>query len=58
MRKTQFRQEMELNKIEHIQRNQFIEFTHAWDIYMQDYEAAAYESLRKMREKHDLEVVE
>jgi hypothetical protein len=24
---------------------------------MQDYEAAAYESLRKMREKHDLEVI-
>ena len=58
MRKTQERQGLELKKIEHIQRNQFIEFTHAWDVYMQDYESAAYESLRKMREKHDIEVVE
>jgi len=34
-----------------------VEFTHAWDVYMQDYEAAAYESLRKMRDKQDMEVV-
>ena len=34
-----------------------MEFTHAWDVYMQDYEAAAYESLRKMRDKQDMEVV-
>jgi hypothetical protein len=25
---------------------------------MQDYESAAYESLRKMREKHDMEVID
>jgi hypothetical protein len=57
MRKMSGRQALELQKIETIQHNQFVEFTHAWDIYMQDYEAAAYESLRKMREKHDMETV-
>lgn len=45
-------------KIEGVQRTQFIEFTQAWDMYMQDYESAAYESLRKLREKHDMERVE
>lgn len=37
---------------------QFDQFTSAWDTYMQEYEAAAYLSLQKMRDKHDLELVE
>ena len=57
VRQMRNRQALELQKIESIQRNQFIEFTNAWDIYMQDYEAAAYESLRKMREKQDFEII-
>ena len=50
----QNRQTLELFKIEGIQRQQFIEFTQAWDIYMQEYESAAYESLKKLRERHDI----
>ena len=35
-----------------------MEFTNAWDMYMENYENAAYESLRNMRERHDYDVVE
>ncbi len=31
---------------------QFEEFTQAWDEYMQDYEATAYLSLEKLKERH------
>lgn len=30
-----------------------MEFSKAWDNYMQDYETAAYKSLEKLKEKHD-----
>ena len=42
------RQELELKKIEHQQRIQFSEFTEGWDQYMDDYDTAAHESLKKM----------
>tara|TARA_B110000285_G_C14997837_1_gene549774 strand:+ start:223 stop:378 length:156 start_codon:yes stop_codon:yes gene_type:complete len=48
---------LELEKIENIQRSQFAEFTAAWDTYMLEYEAAAYQSLCKLREKHDVDIV-
>ena len=36
----QDRQGKELQKIEEIQRAQFVEFTNAWDMYMENYENA------------------
>ena len=54
----QDRQGKELQKIEEIQRAQFVEFTNAWDMYMENYENAAYESLRNMRERHDYDIIE
>jgi hypothetical protein len=32
-----------------------VEFSQAWDHYMSDYEATAYLSLEKLKEKHMLE---
>ena len=48
-------QEHELANIEAAQKAQFIEFSQAWDHYMSDYEATAYLSLEKLKEKHMLE---
>ena len=48
-------QEQELLTIENAQKEQFIEFSQAWDNYMSDYEATAYLSLEKLKEKHLLE---
>lgn len=48
-------QEQELQSIENAQRAQFLEFSQAWDNYMSDYEATAYLSLEKLKEKHLLE---
>jgi hypothetical protein len=45
-------QEQELLTIENAQKAQFIEFSQAWDNYMADYEATAYLSLEKLKEKH------
>ena len=45
-------QEQELLTIENAQKEQFIEFSQAWDNYMSDYEATAYLSLEKLKEKH------
>lgn len=45
-------QEQELVTVEAAQRNQFLEFSNAWDNYMSDYEATAYLSLEKLKEKH------
>lgn len=39
-----------------MQQKQFLEFSNAWDKYMTDYEAAAYRSLEKLKQKHDQEV--
>jgi hypothetical protein len=33
-----------------------LEFSGAWDNYMSDYEATAYLSLEKLKEKHQLEI--
>ncbi|CAI2373520.1 unnamed protein product [Moneuplotes crassus] len=60
-------QEKELKSIEATQRQQFEEFSKAWDEYMADYEATAFLSLEKLKErqmkeyeefkaKHDKEV--
>lgn len=48
-------QEQELLNIEAAQKAQFLEFSQAWDNYMSDYEATAYLSLEKLKEKHMLE---
>lgn len=48
-------QEQELANIESAQKAQFLEFSQAWDNYMSDYEATAYLSLEKLKEKHMLE---
>lgn len=42
--------------MEGAQRSQFLEFSGAWDNYMSDYEATAYLSLEKLKEKHQLEI--
>ena len=42
--------------MERAQRAQFLEFSAAWDNYMSDYEATAYLSLEKLKEKHQLEI--
>ena len=44
-----FIQEEELLQVENAQKQQFIEFTNAWDNYMADYEATAYMSLEKLK---------
>ena len=49
-------QEQELLTIENAQKSQFIEFSQAWDNYMSDYEATAYLSLEKLKEKHEEEI--
>lgn len=49
-------QEQELITVENAQRQQFLEFSQAWDNYMSDYEATAYLSLEKLKEKHILEI--
>ncbi len=49
-------QEQELITVESAQRSQFLEFSGAWDNYMSDYEATAYLSLEKLKEKHQLEI--
>lgn len=49
-------QEQELITVENAQRAQFLEFSQAWDNYMSDYEATAYLSLEKLKEKHLMEV--
>lgn len=49
-------QEQELATVENAQRSQFLEFSAAWDNYMSDYEATAYLSLEKLKEKHLLEI--
>ena len=45
-------QERELVQIENSQKVQFFEFSQAWDTFMADYEATAYLSLDKLKERH------
>lgn len=49
-------QEMELIAIENAHRNQFVEFSRAWDKYMQDYEAQALAGLQQLHQKQELEL--
>ena len=44
-------QDQEKISIEEAQKTQFVEFSTAWDNYMADYEATAYASLEKLKEK-------
>jgi hypothetical protein len=37
---------------------QFDEFSDAWDIYMNNYEKAAFESVERLKEKHMQELQE
>lgn len=48
-------QDQEFRQVEIAQKSQFEEFSKAWDSYMTDYEATAYMSLEKLKEKHMLE---
>jgi hypothetical protein len=49
-------QEKELISIENSQKMQFYEFSQAWDTFMADYEATAYLSLEKLKERHSKEM--
>lgn len=51
-------QENELVTVENAQKIQFNEFSSAWDQYMSDYEAAAFESVERLKEKHIFEIKE
>jgi hypothetical protein len=48
-------QDQELQNVENTQKQQYAEFSAAWDNYMAEYEATAYHSLEKLKEKHMLE---
>lgn len=51
-------QEQELVTVENAQKMQFSEFAEAWDKYMGDYEAAAFDSVERLKEKHLREIQE
>jgi len=42
----------ELTEVEIAQKQQFLEFSSAWDRYMADYESTAYMSLERLKEQH------
>jgi len=50
MRRMEESQNQELIYVEQIQRKQFAEFTEAWDSYMSEYEANAYQSIDRLRQ--------
>ena len=50
MRRMEESQNQELLYVEQIQRKQFAEFTDAWDQYMSEYEANAYQSVDRLRQ--------
>ena len=56
LRRMEIKQRDELLQIEAIQRNQFQEFTDAWDDYMQSYEQTAIESIRRLKSEQESEV--
>lgn len=41
VRRMQARQVIELRKIERIQKKEYNDFAHSWDMYMQEYESIA-----------------
>lgn len=45
----------EMREVEQAQKQQFLEFSAAWDRYMADYESTAYMSLERLRERHAAE---
>ena len=49
-------QQRELITIESTQRQQYVEFTHAWDKYMNDYENTALELIDQLKEKQGKEM--
>ena len=49
-------QQQEYGEVEQQQKNQFIEFSRAWDKYMTDYEMAATSSVARLKEKHVMEL--
>ena len=50
-------QEKELMNIESAQKLQFEEFSDAWDQYMRDYEATAFELIEQLKVKQEQELV-
>ena len=46
-------QEKELVNIENAQKLQFQEFSDAWDKYMRDYEATAFELIENLKVKQE-----
>ena len=57
LKRMEEKQRDELMQIENIQRSQFEEFTHAWDDYMTQYEQAAFESIERLKNDHEMEIV-
>ena len=51
-------QEHEMTQVELAQKQQFLEFSAAWDRYMAEYESVAYMSLEKLKEQHAKEWAE
>jgi len=45
----------EMTEVEAAQKQQFLEFSAAWDRYMADYESTAYMSLERLKEQHAAE---
>lgn len=58
LHQTRETQEKELQNLEEAQNNQLEDFNKAWDSYMAEYEATAYKSLEKLKEKHIAEYQE
>lgn len=58
LQQTRETQEKELDSLENAQKTQLEEFNKAWDTYMAEYEATAYKSLEKLKEKHIAEYQE
>jgi hypothetical protein len=58
LQQTRESQEKELQSLEEAQNTQLEEFNKAWDSYMAEYEATAYKSLEKLKEKHIAEYQE
>lgn len=52
MNRMEHKQKNELLYIEQIQREQFAEFTEAWDSYMSEYEMQAAEGIEKLKSEH------
>ena len=51
-------QEKELVNIENAQKLQFQEFSDAWDKYMRDYEATAFELIENLKVKQEQELID